>query len=104
MGGVLPRRQPGGFRRRCVRVLVRRFEVAERGTAWLPRDAHPGLYRNAAALTQHPTRQLLAGVVYPRADQIMTRVAPIAALLGAFVIHRHAARIPAPRQASDHIA
>ena len=63
-----------------------------------------GLYRNAAALTQHPTRQLLAGVTCPRADQVMTRVAPVAALLGAFVIHRHAARIPALRQAAGYVA
>jgi DegT/DnrJ/EryC1/StrS aminotransferase family len=62
------------------------------------------LYRNATALTQHPTRQWLAGVACPRTDQVMTRVAPVAALLGAFVIQRHAAQIPALRQAADHVA
>lgn len=62
------------------------------------------LYRSATALTQHPTRQLLAGVSCPRTDQVMTRVAPVAALLGAFVIHRHAAQVPALRQAAGHVA
>jgi hypothetical protein len=62
------------------------------------------LYRSAIALTQHPTRQLLAGVSCPRTDQVMTRVAPVAALLGAFVIDRHAAQIPALRQAAGHVA
>ena len=55
------------------------------------------LHLAAVARTQHPTRQLLAGVAGPRRDQVMIRVAPAAALLGAYVLHEHAWAIPALR-------
>jgi DegT/DnrJ/EryC1/StrS aminotransferase family len=58
------------------------------------------LYRAAVALTQHPARQLLAGVLAPRVDQVMTRVAPAVALLGAYAVQRHASQAPALRQAA----
>jgi dTDP-4-amino-4,6-dideoxygalactose transaminase len=56
------------------------------------------LHRAAVARTQHPTRQLLAGIASPRQDQAMTRVAPAAALLGAYALKRHTEMIPALRQ------
>ena len=57
------------------------------------------LHRAAVAHTQHPTRQLLTGIACPRRDQVMTRVAPAAALLGAYVLNEHARVIPALRRA-----
>ncbi len=57
------------------------------------------LHRSAVGLTQHPARQLLAGLASPRDDQPMTRVAPAAALLGAYAVQRHASQIPALRRA-----
>jgi hypothetical protein len=48
------------------------------------------LRRAAMRRTQHPTRQLLAGVPEPALDQVMTRVAPAAALLGAYLLYEHA--------------
>jgi hypothetical protein len=56
------------------------------------------LHRAAVARTQHPTRQLLTGIACPRRDQVMTRVAPAAALLGTYVLHEHAKVIPALRR------
>jgi dTDP-4-amino-4,6-dideoxygalactose transaminase len=56
------------------------------------------LHRAAVARTQHPTRQLLAGVASPLQDQAMTRAAPAAALLGAHALKRHAEMIPALRR------
>lgn len=61
-------------------------------------------HRAAVLLTQHPTRQLLAGITNPRDDQPMARVAPAAALLGAYALHRHHARIPALKQAATTAA
>ena len=58
------------------------------------------LHQQAVSLTQHPTRQLLTGITTPRKDQPMTRVAPAAALLGAYAIHRHAAQLTRLRQAT----
>jgi hypothetical protein len=49
-------------------------------------------------LTQHPTRQLLAGITSPRDDQAMARVAPVVALLGSHAVQRHAAQEPALRK------
>jgi hypothetical protein len=57
------------------------------------------LHRAAVARTQHPARQLLAGITCPRRDQVMTRVAPAVALLGAYVLDQHAGLIPALRRA-----
>jgi DegT/DnrJ/EryC1/StrS aminotransferase family protein len=48
------------------------------------------LHRSAVRRTQHPTRQVLEGVTRPRHDQAMTRVAPAAALLGAYALAQHA--------------
>jgi hypothetical protein len=62
------------------------------------------VYRKAVELTQHPVRQLLAGVTSPRADQPMFRVSPVAALLGAYTVQRHASQIPRLRQAGLHLA
>jgi hypothetical protein len=64
----------------------------------------PRLHQAAVALTQHPTRQLLAGIAAPRYDRPMARVAPAAALLGAYVINRHAEQVPALRRAGAAIA
>jgi len=61
----------------------------------------PELYRTAVMLTQHPTRQLLAGIASPRHDQAMTRVAPVVALLGGHAVQRYAAQEPALRQAGE---
>jgi len=61
----------------------------------------PDVYRTAVMLTQHPTRQLLAGIACPRHDQAMTRVAPVVALLGGHAVQRHAAQEPALRQAGE---
>jgi hypothetical protein len=61
---------------------------------------NPALYRTAVALTQHPIRQLLDGVPNPRTDQVMTRVAPAVALLGAYVVHTHEAQVPTLRRAA----
>jgi hypothetical protein len=61
----------------------------------------PEIYRTAVMLTQHPTRQLLAGINCPRHDQAMTRVAPVVALLGGHTVQRHAAQEPALRQAGE---
>ena len=61
------------------------------------------LYQDAVARTQHPTRQLLAGVSVPRDDHVMTRVAPAAALLGAFAVHQHAVLTPALRLAAQRV-
>jgi len=60
-------------------------------------------YRHAVARTQHPTRQLLAGIGSPCDDRLMTRAAPAAALLGAFAIQRHAALTPALRRAAQQM-
>lgn len=65
---------------------------------------NPALYRTAVALTQHPVRQLLDGVPNPRTDQVMTRVAPAVALLGAYVVHAHEAHVPTLRRAAVRIA
>jgi hypothetical protein len=62
------------------------------------------LYRSAVALTQHPARQLLEGVPRPRTDQVMTRVAPAVALLGAYVVHTHDAQVVALRRAAALMA
>jgi hypothetical protein len=64
----------------------------------------PALYQAAVALTQHPVRQLLDGVPSPRTDQVMTRVAPAVALLGAYVVQAHAAQVPTLRRAAAHLA
>jgi hypothetical protein len=64
----------------------------------------PGLLQAAVALTQHPVRQLLTGITRPRQDQAMARVAPVAALLGAYAIHRHSTQEAALRQAATHLA
>ncbi len=61
------------------------------------------LHRAAVAGTQHPTRQLLTGIACPSRDQVMTRVAPAAALLGAYALHHHARLTPALRR-SGHLA
>jgi hypothetical protein len=61
------------------------------------------LHQAAVARTQHPTRQLLTGIACPRRDQVMTRVAPAAALLGAYVLHQHAKLTPELRQ-GGHLA
>ena len=61
-------------------------------------------YRAAVRRTQHPTRQLLAGVPEPSRDQVMTRVAPVAALLGAYLLHEHAEAVPALRAAAARAA
>jgi DegT/DnrJ/EryC1/StrS aminotransferase family len=57
-------------------------------------------HREAVRRTQHPTRQLLAGVEDPSGDQLMSRVAPVAALLGAHALHEHVAQVPALRTAA----
>jgi hypothetical protein len=57
-------------------------------------------YRAAVRRTQHPTRQLLAGVPDPSCDEVMSRVAPVAALLGGYVLHEHATAVPALRAAA----
>lgn len=62
------------------------------------------LHRAAVRRTQHPTRQLLAGVPEPCQDQVMTRVAPAAALVGAYVLHEHARAVPALRKAAGTVA
>jgi hypothetical protein len=58
------------------------------------------VYRAAVRHTQHPTRQLLEGIREPCLDQVMTRVAPAAALLGGYVLHEHARTIPGLREAA----
>jgi DegT/DnrJ/EryC1/StrS aminotransferase family len=63
-----------------------------------------GVYHAAVQRTQHPTRQLLAGMPEPRHDQVMTRVAPAAALLGGYVLHEHASAIPALRRSAARAA
>jgi hypothetical protein len=60
----------------------------------------PDRYRAAVRQTQHPTRQLLAGVPEPGHDQVMTRVAPVVALLGGYVLGEHAREIAALRSAA----
>jgi hypothetical protein len=50
------------------------------------------------ARTQHPTRQLLTGIACPRRDQVTTRVASAAALLGANALHQRAKLTPALRR------
>jgi len=62
------------------------------------------VHKEAVALTQHPTRQLLSGIGNPRRDQPMARVAPVVALLGAHAIHRHAAQSASLRRAGMDIA
>jgi hypothetical protein len=62
----------------------------------------PALHRAAIRTTQHPTRQLLAGIPEPALDQIMTRVAPAAALLGAYLLDEHASAADALRAAARH--
>jgi DegT/DnrJ/EryC1/StrS aminotransferase family len=64
----------------------------------------PRLHQIAVALTQHPTRQLLAGITTPRYDRPMARVAPAVALLGAYVINRHAAQVSGLRRAGAVVA
>ncbi len=61
-------------------------------------------HRAAVRRTQHPTRQLLAGVPEPSHDQVMTRVAPVVALLGGYVLHEHAKDVPALRAAAARAA
>jgi dTDP-4-amino-4,6-dideoxygalactose transaminase len=55
------------------------------------------LYRLAVRHTQHPTRQILTSVPEPGHDQVMTRVAPVVALLGGYILHEHARTIPVLR-------
>jgi hypothetical protein len=62
------------------------------------------LHQAAVALTQHPTRQLLAGIVSPLSGQPMARVAPAAALLGAYVIKQHSAQVNGLRTAGAVVA
>jgi DNA-binding XRE family transcriptional regulator len=62
------------------------------------------LHRQAVALTQHPTRQLLTGITSPTQDRPMVRAAPAAALLGAYAIHRHTAQLARLRQAAMLVA
>jgi DegT/DnrJ/EryC1/StrS aminotransferase family len=64
----------------------------------------PRLHQAGIALTQHPTRQLLAGITSPRYDRPMARVAPAAALIGTYVISRHAVQAPGLRQAGAILA
>jgi hypothetical protein len=59
----------------------------------------PVVYRGAVRATQHPTRQLLAGIAEPGQDQVMTRVAPAVAILGGYVLHEHKQTVPALRAA-----
>ncbi len=62
------------------------------------------LYTRAVELTQHPVRQLMAGVMMPADDQPMMRVAPAVALLGAYAVQRHTAQVPMLRQAGARLA
>jgi hypothetical protein len=62
------------------------------------------VYRAAVRHTQHPTRQLLAGVPDPCHDHVMTRVAPAVALLGGYVLTEHAEAIPALRRSAARAA
>jgi len=64
----------------------------------------PALGTRALELTQHPVRQLMAGVLRPKNDQPMMRVAPAAALLGAYAVQRHAAQAPLLKQAGRELA
>jgi hypothetical protein len=65
---------------------------------------NPGLHTSAVELTQHPVRQLVAGVTSPKDDQPMMRVAPAVALLGAYAVQRHTAQVPLLRQAGAQLA
>jgi len=62
------------------------------------------LHQAAVARSQHPTRQWLTGIACPRRDQVMTRVAPAAALLGAYVLHQHLKLTPELRQGGRLLA
>lgn len=61
-------------------------------------------YQEAVRRTQHPTRQLLAALPEPCQDQVMTRVAPVVALLGCYVLHEHAKTVPALRRSAARAA
>jgi hypothetical protein len=61
-------------------------------------------HARAVELTQHPVRQMVAGVPSPKDDQPMMRVAPAVAMLGAFAVQRHAAQAPMLRQAAARLA
>ncbi len=61
-------------------------------------------YASAVELTQHPVRQMVAGVLSPKDDQPMMRAAPAAAMLGAFAVQRHTAQAPLLRQAAALLA
>lgn len=62
------------------------------------------LHQRAVEMTQHPVRQLLTGTVAPKEDQLMTRVAPVVALMGAHAVQRHAAQAPLLRRAGSRLA
>lgn len=62
------------------------------------------LHQRAVELTQHPVRQLLTGTVAPKDDQLMTRVAPVVALMGAYAVQRHAVQAPLLRRAGGRLA
>jgi hypothetical protein len=55
-------------------------------------------------MTQHPARQLLTGTVAPKDDHLMTRVAPVVALMGAYALQRHASQVPLLRRAGSRLA
>jgi hypothetical protein len=62
------------------------------------------LHREAVALTQHPTRQLLEGISRPRHDIAMERAAPASALLAAHAIAQHESEAQALRRAAARVA
>jgi len=62
------------------------------------------LHQRAVEMTQHPVRQLLTGTVAPKDDHLMTRVAPVVALMGAYALQRHASQAPLLRRAGSRLA
>lgn len=63
-------------------------KAASAGELGLLAAASPRLYRRAVAVSQHPARQLLAGIETPSEAVFIARPSPLAAVLGAHKLSR----------------